>query len=292
MQRDLGRTGLRVAPLGFGAGPLGDARLRDADAERLVRRAVELGIDLFDTAPSYGSSETRLGRALASVRDRVTIVTKGGYGVAGVPDWTPLAIARGIDQARARLGVEVLDVFLLHSCPRERLARGDLWEPLLRARESGAVRAVGYSGDGDALVYAVHHELVDVVECSVNLVDQEALDTALPAARARGLGVIAKRAMASAPWAHEGRPMRDDAAVYCDRFRAMLPALEDATPWDDVAVRFAAFAPGVASALVGTTRVEHLEAAVHAAERGDLEPARRQAIDAAFRQRAAGPGVV
>jgi aryl-alcohol dehydrogenase-like predicted oxidoreductase len=132
--RALGRTGLSVSEVGLGAGPLGDLALGDAAAERVIRAALDLGINVIDTAPSYGASEERIGRALEGRRYEVVLVTKGGYGIAGVPDWTPEVLIRGIDRALTRLRTDHLDVFLLHSRGRELLARGDLFEPLVRAR--------------------------------------------------------------------------------------------------------------------------------------------------------------
>ena len=151
--RPLGNTGLHVSALGFGAGPLGDGELSEHASEVILRTAIENGVTVFDTAPSYGASEARLGRVLKSLgaaeRDRLVVVTKGGYGVEGVEDWTPEVIARGIEQATTRLGR--VDVFLLHSCPLERLVVGDLFEPLEAARKAGTIRAIGYSGDGSPL---------------------------------------------------------------------------------------------------------------------------------------------
>lgn len=187
-RRPLGSTGLHIAPLGLGGGPLGDLGISDADAARVIDAALDAGVDLIDTAPSYGASEDRLGQALRGRRDQVVLVTKGGYGVPGVPDWSPAVIARGVDQALARLATDHLDVFLLHSCDRARLEVGDLLEPLVAARAAGKVRAIGYAGDGDALAWAVRCPALDVVECSVNLVDQRALADAIrprsPPARA------------------------------------------------------------------------------------------------------------
>ena len=85
-KRPLGTTGLEVSELGLGAGPLGGADLDDATAIEIVRGAVDRGITLIDTAPSYGRSEVRIGAALRGVRDQVVLSTKLGYGVPGVPD--------------------------------------------------------------------------------------------------------------------------------------------------------------------------------------------------------------
>ncbi|MBL8950196.1 MAG: aldo/keto reductase [Myxococcaceae bacterium] len=263
-ERILGRSGLRCTALGLGCGPLGE--LPSVEAELLVHTALDLGVTLFDVARSYGEAERALGRALRSWPGQKVVVTKGGYGVEGVEDWTPLAVARGIDEALERLGA--VDVFLLHSCDRERLERGDLLEPLVEARQAGKVRAIGYAGDGAALDYAVDCRVFDVIECSVNLFDQRALGGTLMRAKAKGIGVIAKRALGNAPWRETARPSRLDAGLYWDRMQAMFDA--GARAWSELAVRFAAYAPGVDSALVGTRSAVHLAAAVEAAERGPL----------------------
>jgi len=226
--------------VGLGCGPLG--AMRADDAERLVHAALDLGVRTFDTAPSYGASESHLGRALRG-RDAV-IVTKGGYGVAGCEDWTPECIARGVDRALEVLGR--VDVFLLHSCgPRD-----DLIEPLFRAREAGKVRAIGYSGDGDGLAWAARVADFDVIECSINLFDQRAL-----AYVDCGKRVLAKRSLGNA-------------RVYADRMRAMF----DAPPTIEMAIRFSAWS-GVNCALVGTTNAAHLAEVVTAADKGPLPEA-------------------
>lgn len=271
--KTLGRTRLSVSALGLGAGPLGDAALAEADAERLLLRALELGVTLVDTAPSYGTSEQRLGRALKGRREQVTLMTKGGYGVAGVPDWSREVLSRGIDQALQRLQTEYLDVFLLHSCGPEQLEY--FLEPLEAAKRAGKVRAFGYSGDGPGLVRAVELGAYDVIETSVNLVDQASLST-IQRATANGVGVIAKRAIANAPWAAATRPDRHDAGTYWDRFQAL--ALHTELPPLELAVRFAAFAPGVQAALAGTRRIEHLELLIACVEKGPLPPPIQQLV--------------
>lgn len=265
LTRALGKTGIEVSVLGLGAGPLGDRDIDDAKADRLVRHALDLGVTLIDTAPSYGASEERIGRAARGVRERLVLVTKGGYGVPGEPDWTPRGVALGIERALIRLDTDRVDVFLLHSCDLSRLARGDLIEPLIEAKTRGLVRAIGYSGDGEALAWAVSCGAFDVVECSVNVVDQAALRVSVPLAAARGIGVLAKRALAGAVWTHATRPARPDLATYWDRVRASpLPSTDPL----DFAARFAAFAPGVTCALVGSTDVDHLTQTAAAIARG------------------------
>jgi aryl-alcohol dehydrogenase-like predicted oxidoreductase len=261
-----GSTGLTVSRLGLGCGGLGDTRVSDADAERLVLGAVDLGVTFFDAARSYGLAEERLGRILGSRRDAVVLSTKGGYGVEGVADWTPEVITRGIDAACARLRTDCVDVFHLHSCPVDVLLRDGLLDALGRARDAGKIRVAAYSGDNDGLAWAVGSPVFTAVQCSVNVFDQHALQDSVPRAAARGMGVVAKRPLGNAPWRFAERPVGQDAEGSWERMR-VLALDRGGMEWDELAVRFAAFAPGVACAVVGTTNLGHLrDAAAHVAK--------------------------
>jgi aryl-alcohol dehydrogenase-like predicted oxidoreductase len=286
--RPLGKTGAAVSIVGLGAGPLGDTGLDDDAVHRLVHGALDLGVTLFDTARSYGASEDRLGYALGERRKDVVIATKGGYGVDGAADWTSDAVRLGIDRALGRLRTDVLDVFFLHSCPLGTLVRDDLREELDRAKRAGKIRFAGYSGENDALAWAIASGSFDVVECSVSPVDRHALETSIPGAAERGLGVLAKRPLANAVFRQGARPEREDLAIYWDRMKTLGVDLDAAT-----LARFAAHAPGVSSALVGTTQLANLEAVVRAAAEGPLDEATLKRFADAWNLHASGwPGVI
>jgi aryl-alcohol dehydrogenase-like predicted oxidoreductase len=277
----LGATGVFVSPLGLGAGRIGGAETADADVDLLVGSALDAGVTLLDTARSYGLSEERLGRALAGRRERVVLSTKVGYGVPGLADWTGACVTAGVDAALARLRTDRIDLVHLHSCALEVLERGEVVEALLRAVAAGKVRVAAYAGEGAALLWAVRSGAFGAVQCSVSAVDQAALGGAVAEARARGLGVLGKRALGNAPWRFQARPTEPDVAEAWDRFRALrLDA--GGLPWPEAFVRFAAFAPGVSAVLVGTASPSHLAEAAAAVERGPLEPGRQAAFRAAW----------
>ncbi len=280
-RRAFGSTGLTVSALGLGAAQIGRADLGEREAETLLHRALDLGVTLLDTARSYGASEARIARYLKHRRDEFVLSTKGGYGVEGVADWTASCITAGVDAALSRLVTDRIDVFHLHSCPREVLARGEVIEALEGAVRAGKVRVAAYSGENEALTWAVRSGRFASVEASVNLCDQASLDGALREAASRGLGVIAKRPLANAPWRFEARPVGDYAEVYWERLRAM--AL-DPSPlaWDELSLRFSAFAPGVSACIVGTASVEHLERAVACVARGPLPDEVRSRVREGF----------
>jgi len=279
--RPLGRTGLSVSPVGLGAGRIGGPGVSDADVDRLVGIALDAGVTLIDTARSYGDSEERLGRALGGRRDRFVLSTKVGYGVPGLPDWTGPCVSAGVDAALERLATTWIDVVHLHSCPVEVLERGDVVESLARAVEVGKVRVAAYSGEGDALAWAVRSGAFGAVQCSVSVVDQGVLEGPVAAASVRGIGVLGKRSLGNAPWRFANRPAEPDVAEAWDRFCALaLPSPPGG--WAEFFARFAAHAPGVSAVLVGTASPVHLAKAVDAMRQGPLADEELAAVRAAF----------
>jgi aryl-alcohol dehydrogenase-like predicted oxidoreductase len=286
-RRRLGRTELEVAPLGLGAGALGGGDLTEDEVGGFLNRAVDLGVNLIDTARSYGLSEERIGRHLSWRRREVVLSTKGGYGVEGVPDWTADCLRLGAERALRVLRTDAIDLFHLHSCPLEVLRRDDILEAVRGLVASGKVRVAAYSGEGAALDFAVDCGLFGCLQTSVNVCDQRGLAGAVARAERAGAVVLAKRPLANAPW-RSGPPPEGDAAAaaYRRRFQAMrlqlLQLPEGATSWDEAFLRFAAFAPGVTACLVGTRRLAHLEANIAALERGPLPEAAVKDLLGAF----------
>jgi aryl-alcohol dehydrogenase-like predicted oxidoreductase len=254
---------LHVSPVSLGAGHLG-VDLDDRDVFPLLDRALELGIELIDTARSYGASEERIGRWLHDKRDRVLISTKVGYGVEGEEDWTPSCIAKGIDRALTMLRTDRIDIVHLHSCPIEILERPGILDALHSAVRAGKVRCAAYSGDGAALERALDLGAFAVLQATLNVCDR-ANATILDRAKRIGVGTIAKRPLANAPWRFADRPDAPDLAAYFDRWRAM--EIDVADPME-LCLRFAAHRAD--TVLVGTRSVAHLEAAIAAAQKGPL----------------------
>jgi aryl-alcohol dehydrogenase-like predicted oxidoreductase len=200
-KRRLGRTGLMVSALGFGASELGLKRVGPKLAESILGRALDAGLNVIDTAECYGNSQELIGRAVGHRRNDFYILTKCGH-ASGLRfrDWTPALIEASIDRSLQRLRTEYIDVIQLHSCDESELRRGSVIEALKRARDKGKVRYLGYSGDGSAALYAVTSGVFDTLQISINIADQAALDSVLPEASARDIGVIAKRPIANAVW--------------------------------------------------------------------------------------------
>jgi aryl-alcohol dehydrogenase-like predicted oxidoreductase len=285
-RRPFGATGIEVSAIGLGGGQLGDSSLSDQQAEQLLEEALACGINLVDTARSYGASEERIGRFVRGRRrEDVVLSTKLGYGVPGVPDWTPECIRQGVDGARARMSVDVIDIVHLHSCPREVLEHSGVVDALEQAVHAGKVRVAAYSGDNEAAAHAVACGRFGSVQTSFNLCDQRSAESAVAPANQRGMGVIAKRPVANAPWRFAQRPTGNEAELYWLRWQEM--ALDPrGLDWHELALRFAVWFPGVHTAIVGTANPAHLRANVEMACRGPLPDELSEAARAAFARHA------
>jgi aryl-alcohol dehydrogenase-like predicted oxidoreductase len=282
--RPLGATGLFVSPLGLGGGALGDPAMEERDIEALFASLAELDVTLVDAARSYGLAEERIGRYLEGHRERFVLSTKGGYGVDGVEDWTRDAIVRGIDEALVRLRTSFIDVFHLHSCPLDVLRREDILRPLDDARQAGKIRVAAYSGEGDALAWAIESGRFGSVQCSVNVFDQRSLEAVIPRAAKFGVGVIAKRPLANAPWQYDVCPRGQYVEPYWERMKKMrIDAARDfGMTWVRLLTRFSAYAYGVSAVIVGTANPQHLFGCASSIDRGPLPADVEYRVRAAF----------
>lgn len=298
----LGRTGLKVSRLAFGAGPIGYLESDQAEASRILNFLLDRGVTVIDTAAAYLGSEELIGQAVGHRRDEYVLLSKCGRKVPGLEgeDWSAQLVAATVDRSLRRLRTDHLDVMLLHSCKREVLERGEALGALVRAREAGKIRFAGYSGDNEAAAFAVDLPHVDVLMCSLNLCDQVNLDQALPMAAKAGTGVVAKRTVANAAWkpleAQRG-VYRDYVLPYVERFQAMgLDPRELGFPgpesWMEIALRFTLAEPAVHVLSVGTTSLANAEANLRLLEAGPLPPDATDRIRQAFRdarERAGAP---
>ncbi len=279
--RPFGATGLTVSVIGLGAGQVGEDSVTEAAAAELLNGALDAGVTLIDTARGYGASEERIGRHLAQRRDEFVLTTKGGYDIAGTEDWTPANVTASIERSLRLLRTDRIDIFHLHSCSAEVLARGDLQDALDRAREAGLIRVAAYSGDNAPLAQAAASGRFGSLETSVNLCDQWSLHEVLP--HVSGLGVIAKRPIANAPWRFQDRPTGHYAELYWERLRSL--ALDPGgLDWDEFALRFTAYAPGVDTAIVGTSKLANLRRNLELVERGPLPADLLEAVGTVWRR--------
>ena len=257
-RRFLGNTGMEISVLGFGGAEIGFEKAAPSDVATLLGSALDAGLNIIDTAECYGTNETSseflIGQAIGHRRSDFFLFTKTGH-AAGIdaPDWSPKLIELGIERSLQRLNTDCLDLVQLHSCGKDMLVQGDVISALQKARDAGKTRFIGYSGENDAAEYAVECGAFDTLQMSVNIADQFGIESILPKAAEKKMGVIAKRPIANACWKYASE---EACPAYPRPYWQRLQTLAyDFLTGDDAlgtALRFTLEAPGVATAIVGT----------------------------------------
>lgn len=279
--RPFGNSGFAVSLMGFGAGHIGSPGMDECTAGLLLNSVLDLGINLIDTARSYGESERRIGRHLSHRRHEYILSTKAGYTFRDKPDWSYDATMGTIDEALQALRTDYIDILHLHSCDKWFLEQGDSIEALEKAKELGKIRFIAYSGENEALRFAIASNRFGSIQCSVNIFDQQGIESHLPEADGRHMGIIAKRPVGNAVWRHQSRPEGHGHAVYWDRMQKMglnLPASE----WKDLALRFTAYTPGVDTLIVGSSHAGHIAENIKIIGKGPLTDDALSMIRSAF----------
>lgn len=282
-QRIFGKNFFSVSALGFGAGHIGGTNMTEDEVGTLINRAVDLGVTLIDTARGYNLSEERIGRHLSWRRKDFILSTKVGYGIDGFQDWTYDCVCAGIEAALRNMQTDYIDIVHLHSCSQEILERGEVISALEKAKTEGKIRALAYSGENDALLFAINSNRFDSIETSINICDQRGLNRQIKIAQEKNFGVIAKRPIANAPWRFIDRPHGNYAEEYWHRWKTM--ALNNfGMEWQELAIRFTAFLPGVHSSIIGTSNIQHLHYNVELVEKGPLPKEISEHIHNAFQK--------
>jgi len=201
-KRPLGKTGIEVSELGLGTWGLsgdGYGPVAEADVDRVIERAVELGIELFDTADSYGrgAMEKKLGKLLPA--DKTLVATKLGTDLDATPPRKRFDVSYlrdAFERSRERLGREKLDIVLLHNPTMLTMGRSEPFDFLKELKRLGALRAWGVSaGSVEVARAALQHE-ADVLELAYNVFIASDLHELAADIASQDAGVLARSVLA------------------------------------------------------------------------------------------------
>jgi L-galactose dehydrogenase len=291
----LGATGLRVSVAGLGCG--GNSRLglgagkSESEAVALVRAALDVGINFFDTAEAYGTEQV-LGRALAGApRDSVVVSTKSRILDDDGNLLTGDAIVANLEKSLRRLAMDHVDVFHLHAVQPKHYeyALHELAPALLRQKEKGAIRHLGITEtpprdpDQTMLARSLEDSCWEVMMLAFHMMNQGASQALFPRTREQGVGTLLMfvvRNIFSRPGvlqetlrqlAQSGqvpRELADDPEPL-----GFLVHAGGATSLTDAAYRFARNERGADVVLFGTSSQDHLRANVASLLKPPLPPA-------------------
>jgi aryl-alcohol dehydrogenase-like predicted oxidoreductase len=311
--RTFGRTGLQVSILGFGCGAVGGLMVRGtpADQERAVARALEAGVNYFDTAAMYGNgeSEKNLGRVLAKLKPDVVVGTKVRIPSASFGRIAE-AVVESLEANLKRMGREQVDIFHLHNAITAsgggeslsaRIVLEEVAPAFERLRGEGKLRFPGITavGDTQALHQVIDSRAFVSAQVSYNMLNPsagEALPTGYPAqdygrmfdhTQAAGVGVVGIRVLAGGALSGVAErhpiaspppdPIGSANSYNADMQRAqrLMPLVQQghAGSLAEAAVRFAITHRGMGTILVGMATPAEFEQALSAVNKGPLSQA-------------------
>jgi aryl-alcohol dehydrogenase-like predicted oxidoreductase len=296
--RRLGRTNIQVSEIGFGAWaiggpvmvgtkPFGWGPVDESDARAAIRRALDLGVNFYDTADVYGlgRSEQILGQELKG--RKVLVATKAGNirTEAGETSksFSKSYLTEAVEQSLKRLQRETLDLFQLHNPTEEEIRSGECLEVLEALRQDGKIRATGVSihKPAEGLALLTGPTPPDTIQLVYNLLNHRMAKEVLPLALEEDVGVIARvpfqyglltgkfrRDVVFGPDDHRSRNLAPETIERGTRLlEALEPQLEahQLTP-AQVALKFALAHPAVSVTIPGAKTAEQVEANTSASD--------------------------
>jgi len=287
--RILGRTGLRVSELGLGGLFISRVGgLPQQESVRAIRRALELGVNYIDTAPTYANSEEVLGTALKGVPQPYILSTKLGGRPEPFDPKDQAALRESVETSLRLLGRDTLDILMIHE--PDRPGQYDWWtdydsfhgpvvEVMEKLKQEGVIR---FTGLGGTTAYELPRIMAtgfyDVVLTAFNysLLWREAVIAVFPEAKRQSMGLIIGSPLQQGALARRYDDEVDHGAPWLSpqrraQYRALYACLDEiGLPISEVALRFVLSNPDVAMTLMGARSVEEVEQNVGAVEEGPL----------------------
>lgn len=263
----LGRTNLKVTELGIGLAETGLAFDDTKAVDTILNTALDKGINFLDTAECYGNSEEMLGKTISHRRNEFILATKTGHVVGDFKgsEWTADAITYSIERSLSLLKTDYIDIIQLHSYGVHFPPPNGVMDALLKAKETGKTRFIGYSQENEIAMKAVSSKVFDTLQTSFSLVDQKARYELFSLCESLNIGIIGKRPIANAIWkmTNTNKPKISLSGNNKERFDRAKQLLESGplqgAPDDPIALSLGfTLAHPIDTAIVGTRNVQHL----------------------------------
>ena len=293
--RTLGRTKLKVSEIGLGTWAFGNnvyGGVAEKDGIATIQEAIDLGVNLFDTAPQYGTpeqdgvAEIVLGKALKGRRDKVHISSKFGRNPTikkGASQFYKKRIIDSVEESLNRLQTDYIDVLFFHSPFSPDEIQDDVWEGVEQVKKAGKVRFIGHSismfpqTEGMARQWVADGK-IDVVQVVLSMMNREA-QTLVEDLKKYPIGVVARECLANGFLS--GSITRDtvfkegtlNARYTQQEIRERVQQVEDfdfllrkdITNMPQAALRWVLDQAGVSTVLSGAKNIQELKGAVSAA---------------------------
>jgi aryl-alcohol dehydrogenase-like predicted oxidoreductase len=283
-QRFLGHTGIKVSELAFGTVSLGidygiNARKpHEKEAISLLNAALERGINFYDTARGYGTSEQVIGKAFVDKRHDVVICSKPDHLYDSVKD-QPLpsdkqlrsSLENSFEKSLKNLKTDYIDIYMSHDCTQEVIQNETIIGFFNELKQKGAIKASGISiYTPQQAELAISNGNWDVIQAPFNLMDQR-LTPAMDLAAKKGVGIVVRSVLFKGILTPKGDQLHPSLEKIQNWRKKYLPLCEK-TGWtlSQLAAKFVLSLDSVSSVLIGIDKLEYLEMALASADKNYL----------------------
>jgi len=274
-KRILGRTGLSVSEIAFGGVEIGmpyglgaHEMPDEASAIQLLQKALESGINFFDTARHYGESERLMGEAFQGIRDQVVLATKCVHfkdEQGNIPAYSELKyiVEKSLEESLKNLKTDYVDLFMVHYADTDILQNEDVVRVFSEIRRKGSVKNIGVSVyKVEETAKAIQSGIWDAVQLPFNLMDQSHGDCFEDASE-KGVGIIVRSVLMRGMLTERKFKMNaalEEVEKYLEAYRTIAETHFRNFP--EYATKFALKYPQVSSVLVGIDKEEYLQASI------------------------------
>ena len=273
----LGKTGLKVSIIGFGASPLGAefGSIVPEEGKRAVDYAINQGINYFDVSPYYGRTlaEKRLGEFLKGKRSQVILATKAGRYGTSLPDgfdFSARRVIKSVEESLQRLKTDYIDVFQIHDIEfgKKKQIIEETLPAMFKLKRQGKIRFIGITGYPlTPLKEIVETQEIDTVlsYCRYNLLDTTMDDILTPIVKKKSIGLINASPLHMRILTEKGAPDWHPAPekVLKKSKEAIQFCQERKVNISDLALQFAFSYEYVDVTLVGMSKVKHVKANIN-----------------------------
>ncbi|MCR4334878.1 MAG: aldo/keto reductase [Patescibacteria group bacterium] len=279
----LGKTGLKISKIGLGTAEIGfeygiaDRPLpNENESIDLLKKAVELGINFFDTANYYGLSEERIGKSGILKNPDIIVETKCAQFLEK-GEYFPIAeleqkIRTQVQDSLSKLQINSLPILMIHGPNKEQIEKGELIEILQKFKKEGLIRFIGVSTRGeDAPLSAITSNFFDIIQVAYSILDQRMATRVFVEANKNNIGVVNRSVLLKGSLT----PLREKLPkglelLKSNADKANKIAISLGIDLPTLAIRFAIDNPLISTSLIGTNKKENLEKAVKTIEMGPL----------------------
>ncbi len=276
-KRILGKTGLRISEIGFGALEIGrnwapdvnadPSHLSEKEAAYLLNSILDMGINFIDTAPAYWYSEEYIGKGISHRRKEFYLATKVGEHCdpsGSVYDYSFNATLNFIDRSLKLLKTDYIDLLQIHSASIEVIEKGETLSAMESAKKAGKILHIGMTGNVEACIKAIETGGYETVQFPYNIINYQAEDKLIPLAEQNNIGMIIMRPLAGGKLTDKYKNIKDEGIKNAiGKYLTIANIENNSYDLAEIAIAYILANKSVSTIIAGSRYLKNIEKNVH-----------------------------